>query len=96
VVVVNHLVFKNKKNMVNLNIDIDIEEFLESCNDRNIREIINFLEENGDIPKKFKETSNLSINEIEFKENLDVISLNYLNLDKDAEEMISVIAKRFK
>jgi hypothetical protein len=89
-------VFKNKKNMVNLNIDIDIEEFLESCNDRNIREIINFLEENGDIPKKFKETSNLSINEIEFKENLDVISLNYLNLDKDAEEMISVIAKRFK
>lgn len=82
--------------MVNLNIDIDIEEFLESCNDRNIREIINFLEENGDIPKKFKETSNLSINEIEFKENLDVISLNYLNLDKDAEEMISVIAKRFK
>jgi hypothetical protein len=96
VVVVNHLVFKNKKNMVNLNIDIDIEEFLESCNDRNIREIINFLEENGDIPKKFKETSNLSINEIEFKENLDVILLNYLNLDKDAEEMISVIAKRFK
>jgi hypothetical protein len=89
-------VFKNKKNMVNLNIDIDIEEFLESCNDRNIREIINFLEENGDIPKKFKETSNLSINEIEFKENLDVILLNYLNLDKDAEEMISVIAKRFK
>lgn len=82
--------------MVNLNIDIDIEEFLESCNDRNIREIINFLEENGDIPKKFKETSNLSINEIEFKENLDVILLNYLNLDKDAEEMISVIAKRFK
>jgi hypothetical protein len=92
-------VFKNKKNMVNmvnLNIDIDIEEFLESCNDRNIIEIINFLEENGYIPKKFKETSNLSINEIEFKENLDVISLNYLNLDKDAEEMISVIAKRFK
>lgn len=82
--------------MVNLNIDIDIEEFLESCNDRNIIEIINFLEENGYIPKKFKETSNLSINEIEFKENLDVISLNYLNLDKDAEEMISVIAKRFK
>ena len=82
--------------MVNLNIDIDIEEFLESCNDRNIREIINFLEENGYIPEQFKETSNLSINEIEFKENLDVISLNYLNLDKDAEEMISVIAKRFK
>jgi uncharacterized protein YlzI (FlbEa/FlbD family) len=77
-------------------VDVDVTEFMNSCNDHEINEVIHYLKQNDFLPKAVNNTSNISINEIEFEDNLTAISGNYLILTKEEEEVISKIAKRFK
>ena len=75
-------------------VDVDVQEFLDACNNREITEIIEYLEEN-DYINKGQLHGNISINEGEFRENLDAIQDNYLRLTKEEEAIIATIAKRF-
>ena len=75
-------------------VDVDVSEFLDACNDREITEIIEYLEDNDFIhPEQNRE--NISINEGEFRENLDALQNNYHSLTKEEEAIIATIAKRF-
>jgi hypothetical protein len=75
-------------------VDVDVQEFLDACNDRDINEIIEYLEEN-DYIKPGQNPEKISINEGEFRENLDALQDNYLRLTKEEEAIIATIAKRF-
>jgi hypothetical protein len=77
-------------------VDVDVQEFLEACNDREITEIIEFLEENDYISSKQNSDGKYSVNELELHENLDAIYGKYGSLTKEEEQIIATIAKRFR
>lgn len=77
-------------------VDVDVQEFLEACNDREITEIIEFLEENDYISPKQNPHGKYSLNELELHENLDAIYGKYGSLTKEEEQIIATIAKRFR
>lgn len=79
-------------------IDIDPSEYLYSCSDREIKELIDCLIEDGHIQSKYvasKNNEQKNILDIEWDEIINKLSLNRLSLTIDEEEIIKKISKRF-
>lgn len=80
-------------------IDIDPDEYVSSCNSREIDELIteleDELEERGYIkPKQGVKNTPPSANEVRFLEAVQKIKLNYLNLTLEEEAYILELANR--
>lgn len=79
-------------------IDIDADEFLSSCNDRDKEELIDALIEDGYLKKDCREDFkdyNYSVSEAHFVEALDKLRSKWNMLTKEEEEFIIKIANRF-
>jgi hypothetical protein len=74
-------------------VDIDVEDFLDSCSRREKEELIKKLKE-GDL---WEETAseNLSVMELEWNETLTKLANARLRLTNEEEEIIKKIANRF-
>lgn len=80
----------------NAEIDVDVEEFMDACSPKEIEEVIEYLVEYGHINPKNLEPSKISINEMEFRDNLNYLSEKYHSLSFEEEELIRKISKRFR
>ena len=76
-------------------IDIEVDEFLENCSTNEIKEVIDWLEEDGQLNYGFNITGRESINERMFLESLYKIKDNWIGLSKEEEDIILNISKRF-
>jgi hypothetical protein len=76
-------------------LDIDVDDFLSSCSTKEIKEIINLLQEDGQLDYGFNITGRESINERMFLESLYKIKDNWISLSKEEEDIILNISKRF-
>jgi len=79
-------------------VDIDIEDFIDECSDREIEKLIEILVEEGKLPNtktKFNNVQKLSINEILWLETISKIENNRLGMTIEEIETIENIAKRF-
>jgi hypothetical protein len=76
-------------------LDIDVDDFLSSCSTKEIKEIINLLQEDGQLDYGFNITGRESINERMFLESLYKIKDNWIGLSKEEEDIILNISKRF-
>jgi len=81
-------------------LDIEVHEFLESCSTKEILEVIDWLEEDGQLEHGqlehgFNITGRESINERIFLESLFKIKDNWMGLSKEEEDIILNISKRF-
>jgi hypothetical protein len=83
-------------------LDIEVHEFLESCSTNEIKEVIDWLEEDGQLEHGFNITEHgfnitgrESINERMFLDSLFKIKDNWMGLSKEEEEIILNISKRF-
>jgi hypothetical protein len=76
-------------------LDIDVDDFLSSCSTKEIKEIINLLQEEGHLEYGYNITGRESINERMFLESLFKIKDNWMNLSKEEEDIILNISKRF-
>jgi vacuolar-type H+-ATPase subunit I/STV1 len=77
-------------------VEVDVTEFLVACNSHEIKEVIEYLKDEGHISQKNRLNQNTSLNESDYLHNLSVLIGNYHNVTKEEEEVISKIAKRFK
>jgi hypothetical protein len=75
-------------------IDLSIDEFLDECSSREIKELIEALIEDGHIPKP-KQKDNLSINHEIFSENMDRLSEKYLNIQNEDLETLEKLFKKY-
>lgn len=83
---------------VEAEVDIDVEEFIDSCSDREIQELIRYLVEEGRLPKTltgYGPSQNLSVNETIWYETIEKIRSNRLTLIDEEIDIIENIAKRF-
>lgn len=79
-------------------IDIDADEFLSYCNDRDREELIDALIEGGYLKKDCKEDFkdyNYSVSEAHFVEAVDKLRSKWNMLTQEEEELIIKIANRF-
>ena len=76
-------------------VDIDVDEFLENCSTNEIKEAIDWLEEEGHLEHGFNITGRESMNERIFLESLFKIKDNWMGLSKEEEDIILNISKRF-
>ena len=78
--------------------DVETEEFIDSCSDREIHELILYLVEEGRLPKTltgYSQSQNLSVNEVLWYETIEKIRSNRLTLTDEEIDIIENIAKRF-
>jgi hypothetical protein len=79
-------------------IEIDVDKFLSSCNDRDKEELIDALIEEGYLKKDCREgfkDYNYSVSESHFVEAIDKLRSKWNMLTKEEEEFILKIANRF-
>jgi hypothetical protein len=77
-------------------IDIDPDEFIDNCSEREIGELIESLVEGGYLPKTVPtKPSEKSVLDLEWDEIMDKLIRNRIMLSNEEEEMIRTIAKRF-
>jgi uncharacterized protein Smg (DUF494 family) len=88
--------------MPNLDLDIEVYEFVRACSHRDIKELIQELIEDGHLPKDIydtkgeikKEMNRKTSSEIDFEEKLDKLKLRFFSLSKDEEESLEKIFKK--
>lgn len=79
--------------------EIDVADFLYECNERDIKEIIDTLIDDGHLPESVRGKSNssvqLSVAENEFEEALHKLHGKWNNLTSEEEKTIINISKKF-
>ena len=83
---------------VEAEVDIDVEDFVYECSDRDIEKLIKCLVEEGRLPKtltKYGQSQNLSVNDVLWFETISKIQGNRLAMTDEEIEIIEKIAKRF-
>jgi len=77
---------------------IDPTEFMGSCNKDDIREVIEWLIDNGNIKEQDTDivSYKMGLSQSIFQECLNAISSNYYQLTNEEEELILKIGKKFK
>jgi hypothetical protein len=88
--------------MPNLDLDIEVYEFVRACSKRDIKELIEELIESGHLPKDIydpkgevkKEMNRKTSSELDFEDKLDKLKLKFFSLSRDEEESLEKIFKR--
>ena len=79
---------------VEAEVDVDIEEFVDECSDREIQILIIYMVEEGKLTV-YGPSQNLSVNETIWYETIEKIRSNRLTLTDEEIDIIENIAKRF-
>lgn len=79
--------------------EIDVSDFLYECNERDIKEIIDSLIDDGHLPESVRRKSNSSVQlsaaETEFEDALYKLHGKWNNLTSEEEQTIINISKKF-
>ena len=79
--------------------EIDVDDFLYECNERDIKDLIDALIERGDLPESVRVLSDtptqISAVESEFENALSKLHGKWNNLTSEEEQTIINISKRF-
>ncbi len=85
----------NASEYVDVEVDVDIDEFLDKCSTDEIEEVIQYLIDNNIISEdRTMNFSNLSFDEEQLHKNLDKIKNSYYILPNEDEEIIKQIANK--
>ena len=83
---------------VDVDVDIGIDEFLESCNEREIKELIKALVEDGHLKPSvstYQDTSKMTANEIEFHDKMDVLATKYYSMSNEDTEILGKLYEKY-
>lgn len=80
---------------VDVDIEIDVDEFLSRCNSKDIKELIEALIEDKHIPSSMINKGKHTIAEWEFNNIINKIASNRLQLTNEEDELLKKIASRF-
>jgi len=80
-----------------IDVDLEVNDFLDECNSSEIEEIIDYLIETGHINKSAVNDyyTDQSVTEIEFEDALKKLQGNWNRLSSDDEQTILKIANQF-
>ena len=69
---------------VDVDVDIEIDEFVDSCSDREMKNLIDYLQKGGYLGKfNIKDETKMTANEIDFRDKLSSLSDKYYQMSMD-------------
>jgi len=82
---------------VDIDVDIEIDEFVDSCSNRDIKDLIQYLATSGHLSKfKILDESRMTAGEIEFNEQLISLSEKYLQMPKEEIDLIASLYNKYR
>ena len=82
---------------VDVDVDIEIDEFVDSCSERDIKSLIRYLAETGHLSKfKVLDESRMTAGEIEFNEQLIVLSEKYYQMSVEEIKTIESLYNKYR
>jgi hypothetical protein len=82
---------------VDVAVDFEVDEIVDSCSDREIKSLIRYLAESGHLSKfKVIDESRMTAGEIEFYEQLIALSEKYIQMTKEELELIESIYNKYR
>lgn len=82
---------------VDVDVDIEIDEFVDSCNERDMKNLIRYLQEEGYLGKfNIKDETKMTANEIEFREKMLLLSDKFYQMTLDDAEFIENLYNKYR
>jgi hypothetical protein len=90
--------------MADVNVDVEVDEFVDSCSKREIKELIDYLVDEGHLPESVLDSNGNIINiknskishlEQEFIDNVDKLKGKFYSLSSEDEGEIMKIIKKY-
>ncbi|MFM7987767.1 MAG: hypothetical protein ACKPKO_51490, partial [Candidatus Fonsibacter sp.] len=80
-----------------VDVDIEIDEFIDSCSKREIENLINYLQSEGYLDKlNIKDDSKMTANEIEFRDKMSSLTDKYYQMSVEEIEMIETLYNKYR
>jgi hypothetical protein len=79
---------------VEVNVDIDVDDFLNKCSSREIGEVIEWLKDNGELPVESILEREKNLMDLEWDKIILKLQLNRIQLTLSEEELIKSIVNR--
>ena len=82
---------------VYVDIDIDVDDFLNECDSRDIKDLIESLVEDGHLPKSVLNSPNDKLGKLEsdFTNKIDSLKNKYYSISQEDEEILNQIFKKY-
>jgi hypothetical protein len=82
---------------VDVDVDFEIDEIVDSCSDREIKSLISYLASAGHLSKfKVLDESRMTANEIEFNEQLIALSEKYYQMPREEIDLIVSLYNKYR
>ena len=82
---------------VDVDVDIEIDEFVDSCSEREMKSLIGYLSNQGHLGKfNMKDESKMTANEIEFSDKMSLLSDKYYQMSVEEIETIENLYNKYR
>jgi hypothetical protein len=82
---------------VDVDVDIEIDEFVDSCSERDLQMLIRYLQEEGYLGKfNIKDESKMTGNEIEFRDKMSLLSDKFYQMTIEELEFIETLYNKYQ
>lgn len=81
----------------NVDVDVEIDEFVDSCSDREMKKLIDYLQRAGHLGKfNIKDETKMTANEIEFRDKMSSLSDKYYQISVEEIETIETLYNKYQ
>jgi ribosomal protein S8 len=78
-------------------VNIQIDEFVDSCNDRDMKNLLRYLSEEGYLDEfNIKDETKMTANEIEFRNKMSLLSDKYYQMSVEETELIENLYNKYR
>ena len=82
---------------VDVDVDIEIDEFVDSCSERDLQMLIRYLQEEGYLGKfNIKDETKMTSNEIEFRDKMSLLSDKFYQMTIEECEFIENLYNKYR
>ena len=82
---------------VDIDVDIEIDEFVDSCSERDLQMLIRYLQEAGYLDKSnIRDESKMTSNEIEFRDKMSLLSDKFYQMTIEEAELIENLYNKYQ
>ena len=77
------------------NVDIDVDDFISNCSEREIKELIGVLKGDGHLPNYFPTNEKMSFLEESFVKKMSELASQYTRISLEDEEVLEKLFKKY-
>jgi len=82
---------------VDVDVDIEIDEFVDSCSERELQMLVRYLQEVGYLDKSnIRDESKMTSNEIEFRDKMSLLSDKFYQMTIEDVEILEKLYEKYR